>query len=117
MATLTANTKTDQLKEYLGLMQHIRPLAPHQEKACLSLLQAGDHQARRHLVENYLPRVVSWVAPMRGQGLTFEELIEAGNQSVIRNLEAGLSADNLEEKLRQAVLSDMDSALQQVYGA
>ena len=111
MATTRARTKENQLKEYLGLVQRFRPLAPSQEEALLERMRAGDTSAQRELVESYLPRVVAWVAPMRGRGMAFDQLIEAGNKALLRGLSATRGQGTLEEALQQRVLHDLDQSL------
>lgn len=112
MALQTAEHPTVQLKKYLNVVAQIKPLAPSQEQECLALVAAGEEQARRLLVESYLPRVVSWVNPFRSGPLRFDELIELGNQALVvaawSAAKRGVKA--LEPVLKAAVKNEVKQA-------
>ncbi len=115
MSLQATETKTDRLKQYLNVMTQIKPLEEAQEKECLSQMAAGDEQARRHLVESFLPRVVAWVREYRGAGLRFDELIELGNQALVVGAWSASRRGvlNLAAELEQVVRRDVEQAIKE----
>lgn len=100
------------LKDYLLLMASLEALGVDEQASLLLRLRKGDDRAARELVEGFLPKVVLWVAPRRGEGYSFQELIALGNSAVIECLqEYKGDAASLEAKVCQTVHDALDTAL------
>ena len=100
------------LKDYLLLMATLESLEPQEIAALLPKCKKGDQKALRELVENFLPKVVLWVAPRRGEGFSFQELIALGNSAVIECLHGYKGeAARLEDKVCETVQDALDTAL------
>ena len=97
------------LKDYLVLLSTLEPLGKAREAELLALSSQGDSAALRELVEGYLPRVLHWVAPRRGEALSFQELIAIGNCALIETAKARKNG-NFEARACQAVHSALDTA-------
>lgn len=99
------------LKDYLVLMSSLEAVTPQEQSRLLSSYMGGEEGALRQLIEAFLPKVVVWVAPRRGGGYSFQELIAIGNCAVIETLKdwRGQAAD-LEEKIRKSVHEALDTA-------
>jgi DNA-directed RNA polymerase sigma subunit (sigma70/sigma32) len=108
---MAAKLKSKQgLKDYLILLASLAPLGAEREAELLGLSRAGDAAALRELVEGYLPRVLHWVAPRRGEALSFQELIAIGNCALIDAAKAQTGGP-FEEKACLAVHAALDTAL------
>lgn len=78
---------TDGLQLYMNKLGHIgegKLLTRQQEQRLARRAQAGDHRARRELVEKNLRLVVSIANKHRGLGLPFEDLIQEGNTGLLK---------------------------------
>ena len=99
------------LKDYLLLMASLEPLGLEEQADLLVKLRKGDAEALRVLVEGYLPKVLLLVAPRRGEGFSFQELIAIGNSAVIECLrDFKGAAAGLEDKVCQTVHDALDTA-------
>ncbi len=83
-----ADSKRDRLdskdlKHYLEQISRFPILAPEEEKRLGKLIQKGDKQALKKLVEANLRFVVSYVKKYRGMGLSLPDLINEGNLGLI----------------------------------
>jgi DNA-directed RNA polymerase sigma subunit (sigma70/sigma32) len=104
------------LKDYLLLMNTLQAQQDMDAQELGRLLQdwkQGDEGAFRSLVEAFLPRVIAWVSPRRGEGPSFQDLIAMGNAAMMAGLKKAQAGDagKLETKLCQAVHDALDSAL------
>jgi len=107
----TLKKHQDGLKEYLGLMARVDRLSAHRKAGLLEASRSGDAGAYRELVEGYLPQVLGWVAPRRGEALSFQELIAIGNAALIESLKAYQGpAHGLDEAAQGAVHEALDAA-------
>src|SRR5262245_2965867 len=106
------NRASHALKDYLILMSSLTPMSAADRAVLLSRYQRGDQSALREMVESFLPKVILWVAPRRGEGRSFQELIAIGNSAVIATLKEFKGAPlQMEERVCQAVQDALDSAL------
>jgi len=71
------------LKHYLEQISRFPPLSQEEEKRLGELIQKGDKQALRKLIESNLRFVVSYVKKYRGMGLSLPDLINEGNLGLI----------------------------------
>jgi hypothetical protein len=74
------------IKDYLLCMQQIPPLGEEDLRMAVQARARGDAWAGRLLEERFLPQVVAWVQPYRGQGLELADLISQGNRALLRAL-------------------------------
>jgi DNA-directed RNA polymerase sigma subunit (sigma70/sigma32) len=100
------------LKDYLLLLSSLGSLDARSQEALLQRCCAGDASAVRAVVEAYLPKVLQWVSPRRGEALSFQELIAIGNCALIETVKAyrGSSA-SFEAKACKNVHDALDTAL------
>lgn len=107
---MAAKLKSRQgLKDYLLLLSTIGPLDSSREFQLLELSRHGDEEAVRQLVEAYLPQVLAWVSPRRGQALSFQELIAIGNCALIEAVKAYRGRP---EKFKSAAQQGVDRAVE-----
>ncbi len=71
------------LKLYLKQISRFMPLDQEEEKKLGVLIQAGDQEAVKRLIEANLKFVVSYVKKYRGMGLSLPDLINEGNLGLI----------------------------------
>jgi len=71
------------LKHYLEQISRFPPLSQEEEKRLGELIQKGDKQALRKLIESNLRFVVSYVKKYKGMGLSLPDLINEGNLGLI----------------------------------
>lgn len=108
----TATRKGRELKDYLQLMAAMPAPESVEVEALLQGVRAGESAALRKLAEVWLPQVVAWVAPRRGEAASFQELIAIGNCALIETLKGySGSVGRLEETLFEAVHDALDHAL------
>ena len=74
------------LKDYLLLLSSVEIIDEARQAELLMRSEAGDPVAVRELVEAYLPKVLAWVSPRRGEALSFQELIALGNCALIETV-------------------------------
>ena len=71
------------LKLYLNQIAQFKPLRQEEEQRLGRLIQKGDREALKRLVEANLKFVVSYVKKYRGMGLSLLDLINEGNLGLI----------------------------------
>ena len=100
------------LKDYLTLLASLGQPDPQRQEMLLQRCSAGDSAAIREMVECHLPKVLQWVAPRRGEALSFQELIAIGNCALIEAVKAYRGpAAGFEAMACQHVLEALDTAL------
>ncbi len=77
------NYQSNNLKLYLNQIAKFTPLEQEEEKRIGSLIQNGDQEALKKLIESNLKFVVSYVKKYRGMGLSILDLINEGNIGLI----------------------------------
>jgi DNA-directed RNA polymerase specialized sigma subunit len=102
-----------ELKEYLNHMPLLSLPEEWKQRELLGRMRQGDAEAKRQLAEGYLPLVVKWVSPFRGGILTFQQLIERGNQAMVQALDPfkGNSGDELGVYLEKTVIEEIEGSL------
>ena len=75
------------LNGYLREINRIKLLTADQEKELAYRIQAGDLEAREHMIKANLRLVVSIAKNYNGRGLTLMDLIEEGNIGLMRAVE------------------------------
>jgi RNA polymerase primary sigma factor len=75
--------QSNNLKVYLNQIAELSPLAQEEEKRLGRLIQNGDQQALKKLIEANLKFVVSYVKKYKGMGLSIMDLINEGNIGLI----------------------------------
>lgn len=76
-------SSSETLKKYLQEISRLARITPEEEKILGSLIQGGDKEALRTLVEANLRFVVSFAKKYRNCGLSFLDLINEGNIGLI----------------------------------
>lgn len=101
------------LKNYLNCMLAIPRLSDADLALTLQARARGEAKALRLLEEYYLPRVVAWVLPYRGHGISLEALIEIGNRALLRGLRGLKSKDAVESAdiLENGVAKEVEGAI------
>jgi len=109
---MAAKLKSQGLKEYLLLLASLEEPDPAAQEALLARSAKGDPEAVRAMVEAYLPKVLHWVSPRRGEAMSFQELIAIGNCALIEAVKSyqGPPAD-FESRACLAVHAALDTAL------
>jgi DNA-directed RNA polymerase sigma subunit (sigma70/sigma32) len=99
------------LKDYLLLLSSVGELSEARKEELLGQAAQGDSAAIRELVEAFLPRVLYWVAPRRGEAFSFQELIAIGNCALIETVKSyhGKPSD-FDAKACLAVHAALDTA-------
>jgi len=77
------NYQSNNLKLYLNQIAKFTPLEQEEEKRLGRLIQKGDQDALKKLIESNLKFVVSYVKKYRGMGLSIMDLINEGNIGLI----------------------------------
>jgi RNA polymerase primary sigma factor len=77
----------DPVRMYLKEIGKVRLLTAYEEVQLARRIEAGDHQAKRALVEANLRLVVSIAKKYVGRGMLFLDLIQEGNLGLIRAVE------------------------------
>jgi len=77
------NYQSNNLKLYLNQIAKFTPLEQEEEKRLGRLIQKGDQDALKKLIESNLKFVVSYVKKYRGMGLSILDLINEGNIGLI----------------------------------
>jgi hypothetical protein len=100
------------LKDYLLLLSTLVELGAEEAGELLLKSRMGDAAARRLLVEGMLPKVLRWVAPRRGEALSFQELLAIGNCALIETVKSHKGdPSRLDEAACLAVHAALDNAL------
>lgn len=109
---MAAKLKSRQgLKDYLLLLSTVEGLDEARQAELLQGATFGDAASIRELVEAYLPRVLAWVSPRRGEALSFQELIAIGNCALIETVKSYKGdSRKFEGKACQAVHEALDTA-------
>ncbi|MEO8091854.1 MAG: sigma-70 family RNA polymerase sigma factor [bacterium] len=84
---LTVEPSLDSLRLYLRSIGRVDLLTADQEIDLARLIERGDMQAKRHMVEANLRLVVSIAKGYLGRGLSFLDLIQEGSLGLIRAVE------------------------------
>ncbi len=84
---LTVEPSLDSLRLYLRSIGRVDLLTAVQEIELAKLIERGDINAKRHMVEANLRLVVSIAKGYLGRGLTFLDLIQEGSLGLIRAVE------------------------------
>jgi len=74
----------DPVRAYLREIGRVPLLTRAEEVALAQRIEAGDEEARRHLIEANLRLVVSIAKKYAGRGMDFLDLIQEGNRGLIR---------------------------------
>ena len=99
------------LKDYLLLLASLESLDEIRQAELLIQAEAGDPVAIREMVEAYLPKVLAWVSPRRGEALSFQELIALGNCALIETVKSySGKSSQFESKACIAVHAALDTA-------
>ena len=87
LATLEDKTLTDPVRMYLREIGRIPLLTAEQEISLAQRIEKGSQAARRKLTQSNLRLVVSIAKRYVGRGLSFLDLIQEGNQGLMRAVE------------------------------
>ena len=99
------------LKDYLLLLSTVGTLDEAGQAELLALAALGDTNAIREMVEAYLPKVLAWVSPRRGEAFSFQELIAIGNCALIESVKTYRGKPSqFEAKACQSVHAALDTA-------
>lgn len=101
------------LKDYLLCVQRLAPLDEVELALAWEGWARGEERARRLIEERFLGRVVAWVLPYRGNGLSLLGLIETGNRALLKALrhQPVCPPEGLEEHLRLAVEEEVEGVI------
>jgi RNA polymerase primary sigma factor len=84
---LKGNPVQSPLETYLGEINETALLSADEEKELALRIEAGDHQARDHMVRANLRLVVNIARSYTGRGLGLQDLIAEGNLGLLRAVE------------------------------
>jgi len=87
LATLKETALTDPVRMYLKEIGQIPLLTAEEEIRLAKNIEKGDEKARRKLIQSNLRLVVSIAKRYIGRGLSFLDLIQEGNQGLMRAVE------------------------------
>jgi len=87
LATLEDKTLTDPVRMYLKEIGRVPLLTAEQEVELAKRIEGGSMQARKKLIQSNLRLVVSIAKRYVGRGLNFLDLIQEGNQGLMRAVE------------------------------
>ncbi|MGB9707122.1 MAG: RNA polymerase sigma factor RpoD [Microgenomates group bacterium] len=87
LATLEDKTLTDPVRMYLKEIGRVPLLTAEEEVDLAKRIEKGSLAARKKLIESNLRLVVSIAKRYVGRGLTFLDLIQEGNQGLMRAVE------------------------------
>jgi len=87
LATLEDKNLTDPVRMYLKEIGRIPLLTAEEEVKLAQQIEKGNFQAKKKLAQSNLRLVVSIAKRYVGRGLTFLDLIQEGNQGLIRAVE------------------------------
>lgn len=87
LSTLEDKTVTDPVRMYLKEIGRIRLLTGEEEVSLAKRIEKGQRAAKKKLIESNLRLVVSIAKKYVGRGLTLLDLIQEGNQGLIRAVE------------------------------
>jgi len=87
LATLEDKTLTDPVRMYLKEIGRVPLLTAEEEVDLAQKIEKGNFQAKKKLIQSNLRLVVSIAKRYVGRGLTFLDLIQEGNQGLMRATE------------------------------
>ncbi len=87
LTALSSNALTDPVRMYLREIGKVDLLTKEQEVSLAQRIEKGSSSARAVLIESNLRLVVSIAKKYIGRGLTFLDLIQEGNQGLMRAVE------------------------------
>ena len=87
LATLEDKTLTDPVRMYLKEIGRVPLLTAEEEISLAQRIEKGSRAARKKLTQSNLRLVVSIAKKYVGRGLTFLDLIQEGNQGLMRAVE------------------------------
>jgi len=87
LATLKDKTITDPVRMYLKEIGRISLLTAEEEVKLAQRIEKGSRAARRKLIQSNLRLVVSIAKKYVGRGMSFLDLIQEGNQGLMRAVE------------------------------
>jgi len=87
LSTLESTTITDPVRMYLKEIGRVHLLTFEQEISLAKRAEKGDKKAKAKLIESNLRLVVSIAKKYVGRGMTLLDLIQEGNQGLIRAVE------------------------------
>lgn len=87
LSLLTASTSTDPVRMYLREIGKVPLLSGEEEVTLAQEIEKGSERARAKLIESNLRLVVSIAKKYIGRGLSFLDLIQEGNQGLMRAVE------------------------------
>jgi len=87
LATLGDKSLTDPVRMYLREIGRIRLLTAVEEVDLAQRIEKADRRARKKLIESNLRLVVSIAKKYIGRGMSFLDLIQEGNQGLMRAVE------------------------------
>src|SRR5689334_7163718 len=83
----TSEDVYDPVTDYLNEIRKIKPLTPKEEAELISQINAGDEDARQHLIEANLRLVVLIAERHQERGTTLLDLIQEGNIGLIWSID------------------------------
>lgn len=86
-AAETSEDVYDPVTDYLNEIRKIKPLTPKEEAELISQINAGDEDARQHLIEANLRLVVLIAERHQERSTTLLDLIQEGNIGLIRSID------------------------------
>ncbi len=87
LTNLDGGTSTDPVRQYLREIGRFRLLTPEEEVELAKRIEKADRRAKEKLTQANLRLVVSIAKKYVGRGLTLLDLIQEGNQGLIRAVE------------------------------
>lgn len=87
LATLKDRTITDPVRMYLREIGRIKLLTADEEVKLAQAIEKGSQTARKKLIQSNLRLVVSIAKKYSGRGMSFLDLIQEGNQGLMRAVE------------------------------
>lgn len=87
LTRLEEGVSTDPVRQYLREIGRVRLLVPEEEVELAKRVEKGEKRAKEKLIQANLRLVVSIAKKYVGRGLTLLDLIQEGNQGLIRAVE------------------------------
>lgn len=87
LTRLEEGVSTDPVRQYLREIGRVRLLTPEEEVDLAKKIEKGERRAKEKLIQANLRLVVSIAKKYVGRGLTLLDLIQEGNQGLIRAVE------------------------------
>ncbi len=102
----------DYLQQYIREVSEAGRLGERQRQAVLLSAMAGEREARKRLIGDYLPQVADMARLYAGQGVTMEDLVGEGNVALVSAVEmlgALEDAEEAQSMLAARIMEAMDS--------